>query len=65
MLNESYGNGRSGSVDGIHIDLGEEWVLVLPDADRPYFHIVAEGRTQRSANSLAEKYASIVNGLQR
>jgi mannose-1-phosphate guanylyltransferase/phosphomannomutase len=66
VLNESYGNGRTGSsVDGIRIDLGEEWVLVLPDADRPFFHIVAEGRTQRSANSLAEKYASIVNGLQR
>ncbi|HZS92699.1 MAG TPA: mannose-1-phosphate guanyltransferase [Chloroflexota bacterium] len=65
VLNESYGNGSNNAVDGIHIDLGEEWVLVLPDADRPFFHIVSEGRTQRSANSLAEKYASLVNGLQR
>ena len=65
VLNESYADGKAGSVDGVRIDLGEEWVLVLPDADRPFFHIVAEGRTQRSADSLAEKYASIVNGLQR
>lgn len=65
VLNESYGNGKTGSVDGLRIDLGEEWVLVLPDADRPFFHIVAEGHSQRSANSLAQKYASIVNGLQR
>ena len=64
VLNESYGNGKSASIDGIRIDLGDEWVLVLPDADRPLFHIVAEGRSQRSANSLAEKYAHIVNGLQ-
>ena len=42
-----------------------ELVLVLPDADRPLFHIVAEGRSQSAANSLAEKYAAIVNGLQR
>ena len=65
VLNESYANGHGGSVDGVRIDLGEEWVLVLPDADRPFFRIVAEGSSQRSADSLAEKYASIVNGLQR
>jgi hypothetical protein len=40
-------------------------LLAGPDADRPLFHIVAEGNTQRSAKSLAEKYAAIVNGLQR
>jgi mannose-1-phosphate guanylyltransferase/phosphomannomutase len=65
ILNESYGNGKATTLDGIRIDLGDEWVLVLPDADRPFFHIVAEGRSQGAATSLAEKYAAIVNGLQR
>ncbi len=65
MLNENYGAGKSTAIDGIRVDMGEEWVLVLPDADRPLFHIVAEGRSQRSAKSLAEKYAAIVSGLQR
>ena len=65
VLNESYGNGKPASIDGVRVDLGDEWVLVLPDADRPLFHIVAEGRSQRAAHSLAEKYAAVVNGLQR
>jgi mannose-1-phosphate guanylyltransferase/phosphomannomutase len=65
ILNESYGNGEATTLDGIRIDLGDEWVLVLPDADRPFFHIVAEGRSQGAATSLAQKYAAIVNGLQR
>ena len=65
VLNENYGNGKAVSIDGIHIDLSDEWVLVLPDADRPQFHIVAEGQTQESARSLADKYAAVVNGLQR
>jgi len=66
VLNESYGKGRPTSVDGVRIDLeGDEWVLVLPDADRPVFHIVAEGPNQPTADGLAEKYAAIVDGLQR
>ena len=39
-------------------------MLVLPYADRPFFHTVAEGRSQSAATSLAEKYAAIINGLQ-
>jgi mannose-1-phosphate guanylyltransferase / phosphomannomutase len=64
MLNENYRSQRGRHVDGIRIELGEEWVLVLPDADRPLFHIVAEARTEQAAKSLAEEYASVVNGLQ-
>jgi mannose-1-phosphate guanylyltransferase/phosphomannomutase len=65
MLNESYRSQRGRHVDGIRIELGEDWVLVLPDADRPLFHIVAEARSEQAAKSLAEEYASVVNGLQR
>ncbi|HWE62818.1 MAG TPA: sugar phosphate nucleotidyltransferase [Chloroflexota bacterium] len=65
MLNENYRNQRGRHIDGIRIEMGDEWVLVLPDADRPLFHIVAEARSEQAARSLAEKYASVVNGLQR
>jgi mannose-1-phosphate guanylyltransferase/phosphomannomutase len=65
MLNENYRNQRGRHIDGIRIEAGDEWVLVLPDADRPLFHIVAEARSEQAAKSLADKYASVVNGLQR
>ncbi|MDB5057350.1 MAG: nucleotidyl transferase [Chloroflexi bacterium] len=65
MLNENYRSQRGRHIDGIRIELGDEWVLVLPDADRPLFHIVAEARSEQAAKLLAEKYALVVNGLQR
>ena len=65
MLNENYRSQKGRHIDGIRIELGDEWVLVLPDADRPLFHIVAEARSEQAAKVLAEKYASVVNGLQR
>jgi mannose-1-phosphate guanylyltransferase / phosphomannomutase len=39
-------------------------VLVLPDADRPLFHVLAESRSRDSAQALADKYARVVSGLQ-
>ena len=54
------------SVDGVRIDLGEtEWVLILPDPDRPYFHVVAESETKEGARTVMEKYSALVNSLQR
>ncbi len=65
MLSEQYHKHREDAIDGVRIDLGpEEWVLVLPDADRPLFHVLAESRTRDSAQALADKYARIVSGLQ-
>jgi mannose-1-phosphate guanylyltransferase/phosphomannomutase len=65
ILNEQYRERREEPIDGVKIDLGaEEWVLVLPDADRPLFHILAEARSRDSAQALADKYARVVSGLQ-
>jgi mannose-1-phosphate guanylyltransferase/phosphomannomutase len=65
LLNQQY-KGRLGEqIDGIKIVLGEnEWVLVLPDADHPLFHIYAEARSQAQAEDLVAKYGRIVEGLQ-
>lgn len=65
ILSEQYRERRSKPIDGIKIDLGKEWVLVLPDADRPLFHVFAESVSSEQAQALAEKYARVVSGLQQ
>lgn len=66
MLNEQYksSNGQP-QVDGVRIDLDSEWVLILPDAERPLFHVFAESQSLEQAQLLVEKYAAIVNSLQQ
>ncbi|GAC1500078.1 MAG: mannose-1-phosphate guanyltransferase [Ktedonobacteraceae bacterium] len=65
ILSEQYRERRAKPIDGIKIDLGKEWVLVLPDADGPFFHIYAESVSNEQAQALAEKYARVVSGLQQ
>ncbi len=65
ILSEQYRERRAKPIDGIKIDLGNEWVLVLPDADRPLFHVIAESISNDQAQALAEKYARVVSGLQQ
>ncbi len=63
ILSEQYHSDNP--IDGVKIDLGtEEWVLVLPDADRPLFHVLAESPSRDAAQALADKYARVVSGLQ-
>lgn len=64
ILNEQYANRQVEQVDGIKIELGGEWVLILPDPDSPFFHIIAEGAAEEQARVLVEKYAGLVSGLQ-
>lgn len=64
ILNQQYQDRRLEQVDGVKIDLGDEWVLILPDPDGPFFHIIAEGTSDEQARVLVEKYAGLVTGLQ-
>jgi mannose-1-phosphate guanylyltransferase / phosphomannomutase len=64
LLNEQYQEQVGEQVDGLKIDLGSEWVLILPDPDGPFFHIYAESGSAEQARTLADKYAGIVAGLQ-
>ncbi|HEU5011757.1 MAG TPA: mannose-1-phosphate guanyltransferase [Roseiflexaceae bacterium] len=64
ILNQQYHERRLEQIDGVKIDLGDEWVLILPDPDGPFFHIIAEGSSDEQARILAEKYAGLVTGLQ-
>lgn len=64
MLNERYHDRTHDQVDGVKIDLGDEWVLIQPDPDSPFFHIIAEGGSEDRAWTLTEKYAELVASLQ-
>jgi mannose-1-phosphate guanylyltransferase/phosphomannomutase len=64
ILNQQYQDRKLEQIDGIKIDLGDEWVLILPDPDGPFFHIIAEGSSEDQARVLTEKYAGLVAGLQ-
>lgn len=64
ILNQQYQDRRLEQVDGVKIDLGNEWVLILPDPDGPFFYVIAEGSSEEQARILVEKYAGLVTGLQ-
>jgi mannose-1-phosphate guanylyltransferase/phosphomannomutase len=64
ILNEQYADRQLDQIDGIKLDLGDEWVLVLPDPEGPFFHVIAEGTNDEQARILTEKYAGLVLHLQ-
>jgi mannose-1-phosphate guanylyltransferase/phosphomannomutase len=64
-LNEKYPDQREPQIDGLRIRLADdEWVLFLPDPDRPLFRVYAESDTDEQAGNLADHYAGIVEDLQ-
>jgi mannose-1-phosphate guanylyltransferase/phosphomannomutase len=57
-------SGESDQIDGVKFDLGSEWALVLPDPDRPFFHVWAESSSPEHASALAEKYVELIRRLE-
>jgi mannose-1-phosphate guanylyltransferase/phosphomannomutase len=43
-------------IDGIKVQFGEDWVLLLPDQYNPSVHIVAEAKDQKTAQQLLSEY---------
>jgi mannose-1-phosphate guanylyltransferase/phosphomannomutase len=65
VLNERYRDERIPQVDGVKImENGNEWALILPDADQPTFHVIAEARNPDRAEAMVEKYSALVSSLQ-
>ena len=54
---------RVRQVDGVKHQSDGEWVLVLPDADRPLFNIYAEASDEGRAWTLAHEYAERLEHL--
>lgn len=64
LLNEEFADRQPDQIDGIKIDLGASWVLVLPDPEGPFFHVIVEGVHDEQAQQLAQEYAELVASLQ-
>ncbi len=64
MLNEQHADRAADQIDGVKIDLGDAWVLVQPDAEGPFFHVIAEGASIEQARELVKSYAELVRNLQ-
>ncbi len=54
---------RVRQIDGVKHQSDGEWVLVLPDADRPLFNIYAEAHDEGRAWALAHEYAERLEHL--
>jgi len=50
-------------IDGVRIIKSDSWVLILPDVERPVFHLLAEGKTGDSASQLLVKYEEMIKEL--
>jgi len=66
LLNERYRDHRRELIDGVRVILNdEEWTLILPDPDRPVFHVYAESNSAEQAEALADEYTHLVEELQK
>jgi mannose-1-phosphate guanylyltransferase / phosphomannomutase len=61
---ESRDGARVELVDGIKIFDGEGWVLVLPDAVEPLFHVYAESAAEQESQALVDGYVRKIEQLQ-
>ena len=46
--------------DGVKVFVDGGWVLVLPDADTPHYHIIVSVDDQAKATQLADKFSALV-----
>lgn len=49
-------------IDGVKVQVGDDWALVLPDQHRPVVHIIAEAEDRETADRLLKSYRTKVEG---
>ncbi|WP_324715660.1 mannose-1-phosphate guanyltransferase [Carboxydochorda subterranea] len=52
-------------IDGIKMFYDRGWVLALPDASEPVFHLIAEGKSRSDVEELIGRYATRIQELQK
>jgi len=52
-------------IDGVKVNFPDGWVAIIPDPDRPIFHITAESEDKGKAEELAKTYAEKIKEWQR
>jgi mannose-1-phosphate guanylyltransferase / phosphomannomutase len=64
LLNEQYKDCIINNTDGVKLNLNShDWVLISPNPDEPVFHVYAEASSLEAANTIADRYARIIEGL--
>jgi mannose-1-phosphate guanylyltransferase/phosphomannomutase len=63
MLAQDPQTERTRQIDGVKHQNDGEWILVLPDADRPLFNVYAEAKDDDRAWMLAHQYADKLERL--
>lgn len=43
-------------IDGVKLFYDADWVLVIPDRDKPFFRVIVEAGTEKRTRALAERY---------
>jgi mannose-1-phosphate guanylyltransferase / phosphomannomutase len=51
------------NIEGILFKDGDNRMLIIPDNDRPFFHIYAEGKTKAGAKSQITKYRKLLKKI--
>jgi mannose-1-phosphate guanylyltransferase/phosphomannomutase len=49
--------------DGVKVFVEGGWVLVVPDADRPEYHIIASTLDAARSDALVDEYAALVRSI--
>ncbi|HYL08261.1 MAG TPA: sugar phosphate nucleotidyltransferase [Candidatus Udaeobacter sp.] len=49
--------------DGVKVFVDEGWVLVVPDADRPEYHVIASTLEPSRAHRLVDEYSQLVRSV--
>ncbi len=49
--------------DGVKVFFDQGWVLVVPDADRPEYHIIASTLDPRRSRELVDEYSQLVRSV--
>ena len=52
------------SAQGVRLSTDGEVIVIVPDADKPLFHVQAESQSEQHATALAERYADLIRSYQ-
>ncbi len=65
QLNEFAKDKKAVMIDGVKIFLKEGWIMIIPDGEKPLFHLTAEAGTLEAGKRLAAEYAQLIKAWQK
>lgn len=52
-------------IDGVKISFGSDWAIIIPDGDKPLFHVNAESDDENRANEIVNEYTKKIREWQK